>query len=335
MSTETREWLASNTLIGFTDKRGNAWHHRDGDTNHYAGAVPRERAIELLSFPLELATITGHIVDVTEDGVTERVYPGTGRVAVVRTDTSNMLGVFKDGYKIHQPVEWLVENMDTILDGGLEIGSVVVLKGGAIYALQAELAETREGPEGIKHRPHLTAASSADGSLASTYVAGTTVVVCDNSLSAALTEPSRLQIKRRHSSRSLANVYEVRQALALEVEQVGDAFDRQVQQLLDQTVTEAQWKDFVDAYTGLAKDPEGRSKSIATNKATALNNLYTNDPRVAPWAGSAYGVLAAVNTAQHHIFGTDKDREERNSERLVRGKWDSIDQATLKLLATV
>lgn len=335
MSTETREWLANNTLIGFTEKRGNAWHHRDGDTNHYPGAVPRDRAIELLSFPLELGTVHSEVALVSPDGVESVWVKGEGRVAVVRMDTRAIMGVFKDGYKIHQPVEWLVENMDLILDGGLEIGSVVVLKGGAIFALQAELAETREGPEGILHRPHMTAASSCDGSLASTYITGTTVVVCDNSLSAALTEKGRLQVKRRHTSRSLSNVGEIREKLALEVEQVGDAFDRQVQELLDDTVSDSRWKEFVDAYTGQKVAAPGRSTTIAQNKAQALDNLWTNDLRVAPWKGSAYGVLAAVNTAQHHLFGSEKDREERNAERLVRGKWDTIDQETLKLLASV
>lgn len=28
MSRETLEWLSQNTLIGFTDKRGHAWHHQ-------------------------------------------------------------------------------------------------------------------------------------------------------------------------------------------------------------------------------------------------------------------------------------------------------------------
>ena len=42
MSRETLEWLNENTLIGFTDKRGNAWHHRGGYDNHYPGGIPVE-----------------------------------------------------------------------------------------------------------------------------------------------------------------------------------------------------------------------------------------------------------------------------------------------------
>ena len=43
MSRETLNWLNTNTLIGFTDKRGNAWHWRaqeqDGASNHYPGPI--------------------------------------------------------------------------------------------------------------------------------------------------------------------------------------------------------------------------------------------------------------------------------------------------------
>ena len=44
MSAETSTWLNTQTLIGFTDQRGHAWHYRADDQgdepNHYPGAVP-------------------------------------------------------------------------------------------------------------------------------------------------------------------------------------------------------------------------------------------------------------------------------------------------------
>ncbi len=39
MSRESLQWLNTNTLIGFTDQRGHAWHWRaqeqNGTSNHY------------------------------------------------------------------------------------------------------------------------------------------------------------------------------------------------------------------------------------------------------------------------------------------------------------
>ena len=44
MSRETMLHLNTNTLIGFTDRRGNAWHYRavlqGAESNHYPGAIP-------------------------------------------------------------------------------------------------------------------------------------------------------------------------------------------------------------------------------------------------------------------------------------------------------
>ena len=44
MSKETMKWLNSNTLIGYTSKRGSAWHYRAdlqaAEPNHYPGPVP-------------------------------------------------------------------------------------------------------------------------------------------------------------------------------------------------------------------------------------------------------------------------------------------------------
>jgi phage/plasmid-like protein (TIGR03299 family) len=334
MSKETLE--APNTLIGFTDKRGTAWHYRadlQGDRpNHFPGAVPTERALELLSYPIVEGEVS--VTALTDDGVFNVVDPTSK--AIVRTDTGLVLGIFKQGYKIHQPAEWVHDNVNLILDGGAQIGSVLVLKGGKVAALQAELEETREAAEGVKHRPFLTAATSADGSMATSYSVGTQVAICDNTLSIALANAD-MQVKIRHSSGSLARVGEIREKLGFIIEQAGDAFDEQVKRLTSQYVSDDVWFSFVEAYTNpKGSELEGRSATMAENKAAILNKLYNYDKRVAPWRGSAYGVLAAVNTAVAHEFtvkGTD--RASRNALRTVTGEWDTIDAGTLRLLAKV
>lgn len=46
MSRETLQALNLNSLIGFTDRRGTAWHyraqHQGDESNHYPGAIPVE-----------------------------------------------------------------------------------------------------------------------------------------------------------------------------------------------------------------------------------------------------------------------------------------------------
>lgn len=334
MSSETLEWLQQNTLIGFTDKRGAAWHGRESDDNHFAGAVPQERALQLLSYPVMEGTVESTVL--TEDGVLTVTDPD--RKAIVRTDTQSILGLFKSGYQMHQPQQWCLENLDLILSGGLQIGSVVVLKGGAVAAVQAELPENRlaqgKGAEPVEYRPFVTAATSFDGSIATTYGRGAQVVVCDNTLSVALRSFDAVT-KIRHSRHSLNRVGEVRMNLKLVVEQSADAFDEQVRALTSKYVTDQQFAEIVKSFTGVDKANEGRSKTIAENKELALLNLWNNDNRVAPWKNNGYGVLAAFNTASHHVFGAEGTRVQRNQQRVIEGKWDEFDSKIVSMLERV
>ena len=338
MSTETLEYLRDNTRIGFTDKRGPAWHAArgaDGEyRNHFPGAVPIEEVTRLLDYPLGEGSIS--ITVLTPEGVTSFIDPS--RKAVVRLDTMDAFGIFsQSGYKIHPPKEWLVDNLDLILHGELAVGGCGLLKGGRQAFVQAELPETREAAEGIKHRPFLTAATSHDGTLATTYLTGTTVVVCDNTLSAALYEKGTGKVKIRHSRNSLNRIGDVRQNLGLVVEQVGDEFDRQVAELTSNLVTDAQWKAMVQVLTNpTGKELEGRGRTMAENKERELNRLYNYDERVAPWKGNGFGVLTAVNTYVHHIQTVKgMERAERNLSRMVTSDFQALDSNTLALLNKV
>lgn len=337
MSSETLAALNSNTLIGFTEKRGKAWHYRANlqadRPNHFPGAIPAERVTELLGFELIEASLTGTAL--TEDGVLSVDMPD--HKLIVRKDTGQGFGIFKSGYKIHQPEEWCHQNLDLIVDGGLQVGSVVVLKGGAVVAVQAELEETRTAAEGVKHRPFLTAATSHDGSMATTYLTGTTVVVCDNTLSAALKEGDSLKAKIRHSRNSLVQLGKVRQDLGLLVEQVGDAFDEQVKKLTSEYVSDDVWNRFVKAFASPGdKELTGRSKTMADTKIATLNRMWNYDERVAPWRNNAYGVIAAINTSVHHEFTVKgATRADRNGLRMATGDFEKLDAGTLRLLASV
>jgi phage/plasmid-like protein (TIGR03299 family) len=344
MTNETLDYLRQNVLVGYTSVRGNAWHAARGvddatgqPLNHFAGAVPIEAVRKLMSYPLVEGVVTATLMD--EEGV--HVIEDPDHKAIVRSDTGEIFMLPSQGYKIHQPEEWLVDNLDLLLDGGLAVGSAGLLKGGRRAFVQAELEETRSaggtGAEPVKHRPFLAAATSHDGSLATTYLTGSTVIVCDNTLSAALKEGDRLQHKIRHSANSLTRVHEIRENLGLVVEQIGDAFDEQVKELTSQFVADAKWNAFLKAYSNPGgRELEGRSKTMADTKVAGLNRMWSYDERVAPWKNSAYGVLAAVNTFVHHeqtVKGMP--RAERNADRLIQGEFDKIDNATLALLARV
>jgi phage/plasmid-like protein (TIGR03299 family) len=194
-------------------------------------------------------------------------------------------------------------------------------------------------PEGVNFRPNLLATTSFDGSIATTFKRTVTDTVCDNTRELALSEKGQ-QVKVKHSRYSQLRITEAREALAM-VHTLADDFAAEVAMLCAVKVSSAQWQRFldvrvpsIDAKTGLALT--ARSRTLADNKRDGLNRLYRHDVRVAPWAGTAHGVLQAVNTYAHHegiVRGTH--RAERNMLRTVTGEFGDLDRASWSELAKV
>jgi phage/plasmid-like protein (TIGR03299 family) len=257
--------------------------------------------------------------------------------AIVHPGTRDILGIVGKDYKVHDYTEWLLDNAQLLLDAPeLGIGSAGLLRKGALAWVQIELDETIEGPAGIAHRPFFTAATSLDGQMSTTYQVGTQLVVCDNTLSAALGSSNADRVKVRHRSRSLARVQDVRERLGI-MYQNADDVNAELDQLLSIKVSEAEWEKFVAAHIGRVRPTEaGASQSRWDNQHDALDDLWTADPRVQPWHGTGFGVVQAVNTYRHHE-GTVKgmSRAERNMTNMVTGEWDKLDAATLNKLNLV
>lgn len=102
MSTETMTHLNTQTLIGYTDKRGTAWHYRANlqgtESNHYPAAVPVDDVTRRL---FHWTPVTGP-VQATIDGHT---YTDESRQVIVRPDTGRILGTFRSSYRFRS--RWL------------------------------------------------------------------------------------------------------------------------------------------------------------------------------------------------------------------------------------
>lgn len=340
MSEESYEWLNSMTLIGFTAKRGDAWHYREdlqGDQpNHYPLEIPVEDVISRLFF---WKPVKGTSESTYRMGNRKVHFQDRTRSSIIRPahtfgekDGGEVFGYFKK-FEIHDYRQWLITNVEVLLDDRLQIGSAGLLKGGAVAWVQVEMPENIKTPEGVEFRPFLTAATALDGSLSSTYQTGSQLVVCDNTLSAALDDKSH-QVKIKHSKNSLKRIPDVRVALGM-VYEVAEQFEAQVKRLCAVEVTPKQWAKFLDA-TAPIEGKEKRALTMAENQRLTLNMLWNSDPRVAPWQGTAFGVVQAMNTYTHH-FGIVRNtsRSQRNMLRVVTGGVDDLDQATLDTLQKV
>ncbi|WP_181786136.1 DUF932 domain-containing protein [Streptomyces phytophilus] len=332
MSKETLEWLNQNTLIGYTEKRGTAWHFRRGhqgtESNHYTGAVPVEDVQRRL-FDWEAVPSEVYV----KSPLTGRLEIDPDKVAFCRSDTGRRLGYFSPGYEPHPYAEWLLHKVSLLLDSELSIGSAGLLRGGAVAWVSVEVPENIVTPEGVTFRPHLLAATSFDGSLSTTYKRAITNVVCDNTMSAALAEAGE-ELRFKHSRKSAGRLLQARDALGL-VYRLADEFTHGVAHLCRIEVSDRQWQQFLDAHAELPEQ-KGRGRTLAEKKREALTRLWTNDERVAPWHGTAYGVIQAVNTYTHHeqtVRGAT--RPERNALRAVTGGVDELDLGTVNTLTAV
>lgn len=332
MSQETRTWLSQNTLIGFTDKRGEAWHYREGDDNHYPGAVPLDDVVRRLFnwHPVKVPTFY--------DWNGKQVQ--SDKFAILRDDTGKELGSFKDGYQPHDYQEWLVHNIGTLMDtstGDLGIGSAGLLKGGAVAWVEVTVPDTFLTAEGVEFRANFLAASSFNGSLATTYKRTVQETVCDNTMGVALAEKGQ-QVKIKSTKNSLDRIADAREALNL-IHSAQDDFAREVAELCSIKVDDHMFENYIDLVQPMPKASDAKTShaiTIAEKKRDTLWRLWRNDERVAPWRGTAFGVLQAQNTFEHHEIGSrGMSKAERNMLNAVNGKTEAADASTLEKILSL
>jgi len=327
------EWLNLYTLIGFCVKRGRkAWHHRielQGiESNHYDGPVPVEDVLRrLFNWQAEesemLYRFRGQLMQ------------ASGHKVIIRGDNGALLGKFKDGYQIHQPSEWLLENVATILDDELGIGSAGLLKNGAVQWVSVEVPENIVTPEGVEFRSNLLATGSCDGSIATTFKRVRTDVVCDNTRDMALSEAGQ-QFKVKHTKNSELKIMEAREALAV-VHQMDEEFAKEIGELCAWKVSDNEFLKHLQIMIPVNDEMSKVGITKGENKRNEIVSLYQQDERVAPWKGTAYGVAQAYNTWRQHEATVRKGvpRHVRNMENLISGKQADEDNGVLKVLADV
>ncbi|WP_430868316.1 DUF932 domain-containing protein [Demequina aurantiaca] len=342
MSKETLQHLNNQTLIGHTDARGNAWHYRadlQGDEpNHYPGAIPvadvSRRLFDwhALSLPLavELPAGLSTMTHLNANGEPVCWQQVEGKQAIVRSDRTDghVMGIFGEGYAPHPYRTWLLDTVANLLDDELSISSAGLLRDGAVAWVEVSVPESIVTEEGVVFRPNLLATTAFDGSLATTYKRTVTDVVCDNTRAAALKEASPT-VKVRHSRYSIMKLADARSALSV-VYDTADAFSAQVHELCATTVSAKVFAAFLDEWVPTKNDRgepiTGKSLTLADRKRSELERMWHHDPMVAPWTGTAHGVLQAVNTYEHHsrpVRGAS--RPERNMLRSVKGDFDAVD----------
>lgn len=352
MTNESMRDLQINTVIGMTEERGPAWHRRDDllkdgeESNHYPRFIPvadvKRRIFGWEPNTVPVAYLVPCEVDkadyIRADGVAVRVVESKqGREGVLRGDNDYDMGVFMGG-TIHPPYqETLIRDVEIMVGDQLGISSAGVLAKGARAWVETSLPETfHDDKSGFSYRPNVVKATSMDGSLANTTARTVTATVCDNTLSYNLLEAGRagLLFKRKHTSLSLADIQQERDALAI-INDAQQEFERELHSMIETTVTDKKFSEFLFAYIPKVEDA-GRAQTLSDNRREQFTEVYTSDPMCSPWKGTAWGVLQTANTIEHHyanVRGTG--RSERNTWRVLNGKQAAADREVIKVLESV
>ena len=317
-------------LTGFTEHRTGGYGGQGK-----AGPITIEEAKQLIGW-LPLESVKVESTYLTEEGFIT-INEGDQK-HLLHPVTHKVLGRHTEGYKVHGYEDTLLRDAAAITSGELGIAKVTLLGGGKRAAVQYELDENVTTKDGVQLRPYLSAVTSLDGSTATSFFTGSTIIICDNSLQLAIKRAikSGLIYRRKHTRNSEVDVPAAREAIGL-VFQTADAFTQEIDKLTAEYVSDQKWKDFLDALVPEPKaDAPARTRGNAERKRASLTRLWNSDPRVAPWKNSAYGAVAAVNTwANHEQVVKGTSREVRNVANTIDGKFAALDQLALRTLAAV
>lgn len=341
-------------LRGITAAQGMAWWY-DATTeaariaagkepSHYEGPVPFGAVERLFNRTVDPILIAPSFTFTDAQGNVRTVTDDTRRGVLNRVNGS-VFYVGSDGYNPHEYVAKLLRETSAIVSGTLRITSAGVFDDGAEAFVSVAFPETVE-IHGAHVHPYLLRFSSLNGKRATGTKPVATLVECDNTYDAALSERSVTHTEKhtRHSNKGDdESLDEIRAAVGIALETVAESFTAKIDGLVKQSVSDDQWKAFLSAYVPIPEQ-EGRGKTMAETKRDTLSALYGNDSRVAPWRGTAFGVLQATNTyAQHYAIVRSGDdnadkaavRAIRNLQNTLSGKVAESDDNAMSILRNV
>ena len=252
--------------------------------------------------------------------------------ATVRTDTGKVLGVVGEDYQPLQN-EALFEFADRLLDSGdAMVETAGSLRSNRVVFVTVEVKRPVQIAD-VDFKPYLVLAHSHDGTLATKALVTPTVVVCANTLRLAQRD-ARYEYAVKHTYGQIRRLDDARQALGITFEYL-DGFEAEIARLVDTDFTDRQFNELV---TQLVPDSETvRGQTNAKNRREELHKVWVSDPAAAPWRGTAWGALNAVNTWETWMKPVRKSRnvtgDDRHQVRLEQLAWQNLQTAEMPLTA--
>lgn len=230
---------------------------------------------------------------------------------LLRSDTKAPLGMVSDGYKIVQPREVLEFFRDLVEAAGFTLETAGTLFGGRkFWALASIGAEDRiVGNDLIKGR--LLVASSCDGSMRTTVKNVAERVVCNNTLSIAMSEKGASEVAITHRTKFDAKA--VKKQLGVAVGSF-ERFITDARTLAKRNVTPLEVGAFMAKVLNAA-DVEAAKEQRAFQKLLDLFRGGGHGSSLPGVKGTAWGLVNAVTEYVDH------DRPNRTETARLNSAW--------------
>ena len=277
--------------VSFATRENTSWHsfaNHVFDTDSHISTADMLKGADLAGWDVRLEALT---------------YPEGYRshkdtFAVIRTNPrdggTDVLSVVGDRYKTYQNEE-LFAFGDNLTDGAGEWDSAGSFKNGCrvfgSILLNRELVLDEQGV-GDKVKHYLLLTTSHDGSSSIQAHTTPTRVLCQNSLSVALSNAVN-SFKVRHTQGTAGRIAMAKQVLGLSSAYL-DEFDILARELFETEITN---QKFQEIYETIYPQPEADLKASLTKwqeKADFTQALYLNSPTQTGITGTAWGALNAL-----------------------------------------
>ena len=220
-----------------------------------------------------------------------------------RSDTKTHLSVVSNKYQIVQPVDMLEFFRDITQAAGFQMETAGTLFGGKRFWALAAIGESACVVGDDQIDGYLLLSTSCDGTLATSARFTTTRVVCNNTLSMALSTKAKREVSVRH--RAVFDASAVKDQLGIAKDSFKD-FLVATRKLAQDTITTKQAEKFVanlfttDTYT--VADVIDKSRAY-----TQIMDLYNGQGKGSSLPGvkdTRWGAVNAVSEyVDHHIHG--------------------------------
>lgn len=263
---------------------------------------------------------------VCDERATLREWPE--RHVLFRNDTQAPLGMVSDGYKVVQPREVLEFFRDLTAANHMRLETAGTLHGGSRYWALAKTAHELRVAGTDLINGYLLLATSCDGSMATTGKFTSVRVVCQNTLTAALSS-GKAAVTVRH-----ATVFsDTKMKIELGVlDEAWASFGENARRLAVRKITQ---REALDVLLGVFGDPvrlavdtakDGREKALEAQPNVKLMGnivqLFAGAGRGAQLAsakGTAWGLVNATTEYFDHVHG-------RNQDTRLTGAWFGVNE---------